>query len=139
MRLDAYKFVVAYRRPTPERVKDLGVWTLILDAVSNFAVLTNVLSLFPLSPHRGRPSALEACVIAFTSDFVPRLLYQLYPLVGDGTSLHGYFNWTLVYYDVSNYKLTHDVGVYNLSQQFSPPIQFCRSALALQAAHRQLM
>ena len=88
IRLDAYKFAVAYRRPKPERVRDLGVWTIILDFISKFAVLTN------------------ACVIAFTSDFVPRLLYVLTPHPGhndtDGT-LQGYVNWSLSFYQVSDW------------------------------------
>lgn len=42
IRLDAYKYVVTYRRPMPARAKDLGVWNNILDAISNIAVLFNV-------------------------------------------------------------------------------------------------
>ncbi|VDM23515.1 unnamed protein product [Toxocara canis] len=41
-RLDAYKFVVATRRPLPERAKDPGVWLSIMDLISKAAVLTNV-------------------------------------------------------------------------------------------------
>uniref|UniRef100_F1KQN4 Anoctamin n=1 Tax=Ascaris suum TaxID=6253 RepID=F1KQN4_ASCSU len=57
VRLDAYKFVVATRRPLPERARDPGVWLSIIDIISNAAVLTN------------------AFVIAFTSDFIPRMVY----------------------------------------------------------------
>ncbi len=46
IRLDAYKFVVATRRPMPARARDLGVWLSILDGVSKIAVLTNVSILF---------------------------------------------------------------------------------------------
>jgi hypothetical protein len=42
IRLDAYKFVVSYRRPMPATGKDLGVWSDILNAISKLAVLTNV-------------------------------------------------------------------------------------------------
>lgn len=42
VRLDAYKFVVATRRPLPERARDPGVWLSIIDIISNAAVLTNV-------------------------------------------------------------------------------------------------
>lgn len=43
VRLDAYKFVVANRRPIPERAHDLGVWLRIIEVISKAAVLTNVL------------------------------------------------------------------------------------------------
>ncbi|VDP10952.1 unnamed protein product [Soboliphyme baturini] len=43
IRIDAYKYIVTYRRPTPVRVKDLGIWNNILESLSNLAVLTNVI------------------------------------------------------------------------------------------------
>lgn len=45
-RLDAYKFVVAMRRPIPERAKDIGIWLSIIDAIGKAAVITNVIFLF---------------------------------------------------------------------------------------------
>ncbi len=42
IRLDAYKFLVANRRPMPARAEDLGAWTPILDGISKLSVLTNV-------------------------------------------------------------------------------------------------
>ncbi|VDN23656.1 unnamed protein product [Gongylonema pulchrum] len=41
VRLDAYKFVVANRRPYPQRARDLGIWLSIIDKLSKAAVLTN--------------------------------------------------------------------------------------------------
>uniref|UniRef100_A0A5S6QAG6 Anoctamin n=1 Tax=Trichuris muris TaxID=70415 RepID=A0A5S6QAG6_TRIMR len=70
VRLDAYKYVVTYRRPLPSRTKDLGVWMHILVGISRMAVLTN------------------ACVIAFTSDFVPRMVYR--HLFSTNSSLEGF-------------------------------------------------
>jgi hypothetical protein len=58
VRLDAYKYVVASRRAVPKRAEDIGAWYGILDVVSKLAVVTN------------------ACLIAFTSDFIPQLVYK---------------------------------------------------------------
>lgn len=46
VRLDAYKFTVAYRRPMPARAQGLGVWYDILDGISKLAVLSNVSNFF---------------------------------------------------------------------------------------------
>ncbi|VDK42122.1 unnamed protein product [Anisakis simplex] len=78
-RLDAYKFVVATRRPIPERAKDPGIWLSIIDTLSKAAVLTN------------------AFVIAFTSDFIPRMVY-LYT----NPNLDGYVNSTLSIFESSS-------------------------------------
>lgn len=73
IRLDAHKFVCETRRPVAERAQDIGVWFKILDALAQLAVISN------------------AFLIAFTSEFLPRLLYQ-YQFDWD---LQGYINFTL--------------------------------------------
>ncbi|ESO82539.1 hypothetical protein LOTGIDRAFT_134438, partial [Lottia gigantea] len=73
IRLDANKFVSETRRPVAERAKNIGVWYTILDALAQLAVISN------------------AFLIAFTSEFLPRLLYQ-YEYDWD---LKGYTNFTL--------------------------------------------
>uniref|UniRef100_A0A3B4G238 Anoctamin n=2 Tax=Haplochromini TaxID=319058 RepID=A0A3B4G238_9CICH len=75
IRLDAHKFVCEYRRPVAERAQNIGVWFNILEALSHLSVIAN------------------AFLIAFTSDFLPRLLYQ-YKFDND---LNGYVNFTLAY------------------------------------------
>ncbi|MEQ2157249.1 Anoctamin-7 [Goodea atripinnis] len=75
IRLDAHKFVCEYRRPVAERAQNIGVWFNILEALSHLSVIAN------------------AFLIAFTSDFLPRLLYQ-YKFSND---LNGYVNFTLAY------------------------------------------
>uniref|UniRef100_A0A8C7J2D4 Anoctamin n=1 Tax=Oncorhynchus kisutch TaxID=8019 RepID=A0A8C7J2D4_ONCKI len=75
VRLDAHKFVCEYRRPVAERAQNIGVWFNILEALSHLSVIVN------------------AFLIAFTSDFLPRLLYQ-YKFDND---LNGYVNFTLAY------------------------------------------
>ncbi|KAM6924593.1 anoctamin-7 [Xenentodon cancila] len=93
IRLDAHKFVCEYRRPVAERAQNIGVWFNILEALSHLSVIAN------------------AFLIAFTSDFLPRLLYQ-YRFDND---LHGYVNFTLAYaplnyteYPLCRYKAFRD-------------------------------
>ncbi|XP_066506082.1 anoctamin-1-like [Hoplias malabaricus] len=84
IRLDAKKFVVELRRPVAARAKDIGIWYNILRGVAKIAVIVN------------------AFVISFTSDFIPRLVYQ-YMYSPDG-SLHGFVNHTLSYFNVSHFQ-----------------------------------
>uniref|UniRef100_A0A3Q3WPY9 Anoctamin n=1 Tax=Mola mola TaxID=94237 RepID=A0A3Q3WPY9_MOLML len=77
IRLDAHKFVCDYRRPVAERAQNIGVWFNILEALSHLSVIAN----------------LQAFLIAFTSEFLPRLLYQY----KYDNELHGYVNFTLAY------------------------------------------
>ncbi|KAK1786069.1 hypothetical protein P4O66_017802 [Electrophorus voltai] len=73
VRLDAQKFVCVYRRPVAERAQDIGIWFTILQIITYLAVVSN------------------AFLIAFTSDFLPRLYYR-YTTEG---SLRGYIDFTL--------------------------------------------
>ncbi|XP_023932129.1 anoctamin-7 isoform X5 [Lingula anatina] len=75
IRLDAQKFVTETRRPVAERAQDIGVWFSILDGLAQLAVISN------------------AFLIAFTSEFLPRLLYK-YQYNWD---LTGYTNFTLAF------------------------------------------
>uniref|UniRef100_A0A3B4ZKY2 Anoctamin n=1 Tax=Stegastes partitus TaxID=144197 RepID=A0A3B4ZKY2_9TELE len=87
IRLDAHKFVCEYRRPVAERAQNIGVWFNILEALSHLSVIAN------------------AFLIAFTSDFLPRLLYQ-YKF---GDDLNGYVNFTLAYAPLNyTYKAFRD-------------------------------
>ncbi|XP_056330037.1 anoctamin-7 [Danio aesculapii] len=72
VRLDAQKFVCEYRRPVVERAQDIGIWLTILQFISYLAVISN------------------AFLIAFTSDFLPRLFYRY-----TAGSMSGYINFTL--------------------------------------------
>ncbi|XP_047248795.1 anoctamin-1-like isoform X2 [Girardinichthys multiradiatus] len=84
IRLDAKKFVTELRRPVAARAKDIGIWYDILRGVAKVAVIIN------------------AFVISFTSDFIPRMVYQ-YMYSPDG-SLHGFVNHTLSYFNVSHFE-----------------------------------
>ncbi|KAJ8280533.1 hypothetical protein GJAV_G00055970 [Gymnothorax javanicus] len=73
LRLDAQKFVREYRRPVAQRAQDIGIWLNIIQVITRFAVISN------------------AVLIAFTSDFLPRLYYRY----TTDSSLKGYVNFTL--------------------------------------------
>uniref|UniRef100_A0A8C5GY12 Anoctamin n=1 Tax=Gouania willdenowi TaxID=441366 RepID=A0A8C5GY12_GOUWI len=84
IRLDAKKFVTELRRPIAAKAKDIGIWYNLLRGLSKVAVIVN------------------AFVISFTSDFIPRLVYQ-YTYSPDGT-LHGFTNHTLAFFNVSDFQ-----------------------------------
>ncbi|CAF2781671.1 unnamed protein product [Rotaria sp. Silwood2] len=86
VRLDAWKFLSKYKRPIPHKASDIGIWDDIISGVSYLAVLTN------------------AVVIAWTSEFIPKLAYS--SLQSTGTSLSGYVNWTLSSFPIADYNLT---------------------------------
>ncbi|XP_076879825.1 anoctamin-1a isoform X1 [Brachyhypopomus gauderio] len=88
IRLDAKKFVTESRRPVAARAKDIGIWYNLLRGLSKAAVIVN------------------AFVIAFTSDFIPRLVYQ-YVYSPDGT-LHGFVNHSLSYFNISDFQQNTD-------------------------------
>lgn len=75
IRLDAHKFVCEYRRPVAERTQAIGIWFHILEVITHLAVISN------------------AFLIAFTSDFLPRLYYQY----TRNSNLTGYIDFTLAY------------------------------------------
>lgn len=84
IRLDAKKFVTELRRPVAARAKDIGVWYNILSGMGKFSVIIN------------------AFVISFTSDFIPRLVYQY--MYSETGTMHGFINHTLSYFNVSDFK-----------------------------------
>ncbi|XP_064490152.1 anoctamin-5-like isoform X1 [Ornithodoros turicata] len=83
IRLDAYKYTSQLRRPLAQRVSNIGAWQVILKGVSIFAVICN------------------AFLIAYTSDFIPRLLYRL--VHTKDNSLRGFVNFTLSTFDTADY------------------------------------
>ncbi|CAH1965740.1 unnamed protein product [Acanthoscelides obtectus] len=80
MRLDAQKLLTYYRRPVSQRVKDIGVWYRILDSIGKLSVVTN------------------AFIIAFTSDFIPKLVY-----LSSHHSLDNYLQDSLSYFNTSDF------------------------------------
>ncbi|XP_039236106.1 anoctamin-2 [Pipra filicauda] len=102
VRLDAKKFVTELRRPDTVRAKDIGIWYDILSGIGKLSVIIN------------------AFVIAVTSDFIPRLMYQ-YAYSQNGT-MHGFINHTLSYFNVSHLK----AGTQPANSLFAQDVLFCR-------------
>lgn len=73
IRLDAQKFVCETRRAVAERAENIGIWFKILDMLAQFAVISN------------------AILIAFTSEFIPKLVYKY----EHDWNMSGYVNFTL--------------------------------------------
>lgn len=84
IRIDAFKVLTQLQRPIPRPSKDIGIWLPILNIISKLGVITN------------------GAIIAFTSEFIPRLVY--FYGYGNG-SLHGYVNFTLSVRDVNDTNL----------------------------------
>ncbi|NXH49138.1 ANO2 protein, partial [Dicaeum eximium] len=102
VRLDAKKFVTELRRPDTVREKDIGIWYNILSGIGKLSVIIN------------------AFVIAVTSDFIPRLMYQ-YAYSQNGT-MHGFINHTLSYFNVTQLK----AGTQPENSLFAQEVSFCR-------------
>ena len=62
IRLDAHKFVCETRRPVAERCQDIGVWFVILDALAQLAVISNVSKILNIYRPRGKVMFSQACV-----------------------------------------------------------------------------
>ncbi|GLV36888.1 uncharacterized protein CBL_02277 [Carabus blaptoides fortunei] len=84
IRLDAYKMVTQARRPLAERVEDIGAWFGILRVITYTAVVSN------------------AFVIAYTSDFIPRMVYKY--KYSDNEDLVGYIDSSLSVFNTSHYR-----------------------------------
>ncbi|XP_066593714.1 anoctamin-1 isoform X1 [Prorops nasuta] len=102
MRLDAKKLLTMYRRPVGQRVRDIGIWYRILDSISKLAVISN------------------AFIIAFTSNFIPRLVYRM--TVSEKNTLEGFLDHSLAKFNSSDFP--------NGTQPFALPgtksIEICR-------------
>uniref|UniRef100_A0A0N5BL02 Anoctamin n=1 Tax=Strongyloides papillosus TaxID=174720 RepID=A0A0N5BL02_STREA len=106
VRIDAQKFVCTFRRPMPAHAKNIGVWEGILSGISYTAVLVN------------------ACIIAFTSDFIPKLYYLFFKSNGD---LQGYMDYSLSYFDatlIHNKTDYNDVNVCRFRGFYKPTCKF---------------
>ncbi|XP_018398327.1 PREDICTED: anoctamin-1-like [Cyphomyrmex costatus] len=101
MRLDAKKLLTMYRRPVGQRVRDIGIWYRILDSISKISVITN------------------AFIIAFTSNFIPRLVYRI--TVSNNYSLEGFLDHSLSKFN------TNDLSEIQPNMTLNKvPIDICR-------------
>lgn len=114
IRVDAWKFTTQFRRPVASKARNIGAWQEILNAVAILSVVTNVnLSNFIHVPtfvffytfeglvikDISCSLFLQAFIIAFTSDMIPRMVY-LYAYSKDST-MSGYVNNSLSVYNIS--------------------------------------
>lgn len=84
LRLDAKKILRYYRRPVLVHATRIGIWSHILDYVTKLAVFTN------------------GIILAFTSDFVPRMVYIMY--YSENRSLDGYIEFSLSKFNTSEFE-----------------------------------
>ncbi|XP_040826769.1 anoctamin-9 [Ochotona curzoniae] len=124
IRLDAIKMVRLQRRLVPRKAKDIGTWLQVLETIGVLAVIAN------------------GMIIAFTSEFIPRVVYKYrYGPCSRGTPttqdcLTGYVNHSLSIFYTKDFPhvagtespenvtecryrdYRHAGGDYNLSEQF---------------------
>ncbi|KAK7864472.1 hypothetical protein R5R35_011703 [Gryllus longicercus] len=84
MRLDAKKLLTYFRRPVTQRVRDIGIWFRILDSIGKLSVITN------------------GFIIAFTSNFIPKLVYVT--SVSPDHSLSGFLEHSLSFFNTSDFE-----------------------------------
>ncbi|XP_019757132.2 anoctamin-1 isoform X2 [Dendroctonus ponderosae] len=108
MRLDAKKFMKYFRRPVPQRVKNIGVWYQVLTVIGRIAIVSN------------------AMIIAFSSNFIPRLVYML--KVNSDHTDQGFLEFSLAYFNTSDFKPgtapespTYDTQVCRYAEFRNPP------------------
>ena len=109
LRVDAVNFVCQFRRPIADRAQDIGAWYRIMEGIANLSVLVN------------------AFVLAFTSEFIPRLVYRS-SYNRDGT-LAGYVNNSLSYFNVSDWDTLNLTGKPDdkyAYQELNYTMDFCR-------------
>lgn len=76
--------VTQARRPLAERVEDIGAWYGILRIITYTAVVSN------------------AFVIAYTSDYIPRMVYKYGH--SQNVTLAGYIDYSLSEFNTSHYR-----------------------------------
>ena len=94
LRLNAYSHTVLLQRPVGQRVQDIGIWDRLFRYVSRGAVIAN------------------ACIIAFTTDFIPRMLYRF-----NRDGYDNYFDYRLSVFNVSDYAVDTRPK-YNIVEQY---------------------
>lgn len=109
IRIDAFKVLTQLKRPLPKKAQDIGIWLPILNTISKLGVITNVLTSSSFISFIMFKKELffkflfvvvvveKGLIIAFTSEFIPRLVYRFteYEERGRVGNLYGYVNFTL--------------------------------------------
>lgn len=99
IRLDARKMLYNYKRPVAQRVKNIGIWYAIMDAIGKISVFTN------------------SMIIAFTTDIIPQLVYYF----NNNYSMNGYFNSTLSVYEITKFDPSINVNNCVYAAYRNPP------------------
>lgn len=113
IRVDAINFVSQFRRPDAARAEDIGAWFRILEGVTKISVLVN------------------AFVLAFTSEYIPKLLYKMkYAPDRDspgGGTLNGYINNSLAYINITHlFELEPGTEPENALENLNYTMEECR-------------
>lgn len=123
MRLDARKFLTYYRRPVPQRVRNIGVWMAIMNIVCRLAVASN------------------AFILAFNSHFIPKLVY-MYKYSSDGTD-DGFLDFSLAWFKTEDFPAGtapvegDDVGVCRYMEYRNPPCDIGLEGVACDSGHEK--
>ena len=75
LRLTARRFLTCYQRPVPQKVQNIGVWFSMMETLTKVAVVVNAL------------------IIGFTSEFIPKLVFQHY--YNNSQGLSGFTDFSL--------------------------------------------
>ncbi|XP_075923859.1 anoctamin-5-like, partial [Petromyzon marinus] len=89
VRVDAWKLVTKMRRPVVSRARGIGAWADILSFIATLSVITN------------------SCILAFTTDIIPRLVYYYGYSAEYGTgspTMHGYTEDSFSIFKISDFK-----------------------------------
>ena len=114
IRVDAINFLCHFRRPDAVRAEDIGAWYNVLEAVTKVSVLVN------------------GFVLAFTSEFIPKLVYKMVYSVQNGDSsrkgtLVGYINDSLAYIDLKTlYTWANGTQPINPTKNLNYTRDYCR-------------
>ncbi|KAJ2943995.1 hypothetical protein O0L34_g8319 [Tuta absoluta] len=96
-RIEAKKFLRCYRRPVPQRVNDIGVWYRILDSIGKLSIITN------------------GFIIAFTSEFIPRLVYMF-----EKGNMNDYVDFTIAEFNTTVLEHGPKLSTYNQTMCLYP-------------------
>ena len=88
LRLTARRILTCYRRPVVQKVQNIGVWFGILETLNQLSIVINAL------------------VLGFTSEFIPKLVYHKFYNKDGQYGLSGFTNFSLSTFDLKDLKPT---------------------------------
>uniref|UniRef100_S4RG92 Anoctamin n=1 Tax=Petromyzon marinus TaxID=7757 RepID=S4RG92_PETMA len=124
VRVDAWKLVTKMRRPVVSRARGIGAWADILSFIATLSVITNVSRQIVRSLSRSTIAKVrcsealvkslhanmlipQSCILAFTTDIIPRLVYYYGYSAEYGTgspTMHGYTEDSFSIFKISDFK-----------------------------------